>query len=274
MHGRRLRLRVGLCGLAVASALFGAPPAGATGTCSGVPGFHYAGQITSHTSGYQDCLVSEDAYYGWDGVNGQLTSPTSLATMGDWTVDHVIGWLNMGFASSGGQVQTGWYIGTLNEGSSGGCNIVHVCIQSQSSYRLYTEYTDGSGNMQVDSHGLWGTAASRTERVVYTGGGCYDVWTTYTFDQGSLCYSYPSSGSASAFAEVKSTSAADSLPDPKFGTTSSTANEALRLHGSSGFVLWDTNIAQSTFATDTNGYTPCYAISYTEVWWYFATADC
>lgn len=60
----------------------------AVGTdCGSYLGYHYAGQYTSHTNGLTQC-APYDGYFGWNGVNGQITTPSSNPALPNYVEDH------------------------------------------------------------------------------------------------------------------------------------------------------------------------------------------
>jgi len=264
-------LRRELLAVVTAAVLVGSQPTmvSAIGSnCGSLAGYHYAGQITSHTDGFTHCAVS-NGYFGWAGVNGQITTPSQNISLPDFTIDHTLGWIGAQFNSDLTWFQTGWFTGTI-AADTANCTFLS-CVRRNGSYGRYVENISPSGISILD-YGTVALGSSTTSRVVYNGSsGCWEVWLTYSGGYVQLDCNEPTSGEMVATSEMLSNSGGFvTLPTAKFGTSNPNTNQALRLLGANGFEPWDTVLlAWYTERFDERFSTPKYVVSHFNAWYYF-----
>jgi hypothetical protein len=199
-------------------------------------------------------------YGGWNGVDGQLQTPSSNITLGNYWVDHEAGWLGALWSFPVYSMQTGWYTGTVSNEAVGYCH-TGTCVQRNGNYGRFVENTEPGGFYSVWDYGSAGLGSVVTSRVVYNGqDGCWEAYITYSgLLKGQDC-SEPATGVMMATAEMKAGSGtAPYLPLAYFGTSNPNTDQAMRLHGANGWEPWDTSlVAQYTERFDEHGYTPKY----------------
>jgi hypothetical protein len=238
--------------------------------CGSAWGLHYAGQVTSTNATFTQCGTTTE-YQGWNGINGQIQTPGTTLTLGNYQEDRVSGYLSAQLNSDSDWVQTGWFTGTItNQGVPPSSCDPPVCVQRSGSYGRFVE-NQGPTGYQIEDFGTVALNSVVTSRVVYNAStGCWEAYLTYS---GSLamedCFDATSSGAMLATTEMDSVSGVTvPLPPALFGTSNSNTNQALRLHGGSGWVPW--NQSSTTERFDERYTTPKYRISgISSCCWYF-----
>ena len=259
--------------VATAGAVIGLQPLVADaigGDCNHNSGHHFAGEWTSYTNSLTQCS-SNVGYYGWHGVRGQLTTPSSNPSLPSYTVDHRNGWLGAYFNFPAPFLQTGWFTGTL--GTYTNC-VAPTCVRRNGSYGRYVENQTSTGYTVVD-YGTVALGSSTTSRVsLDPSTGCWRVWLSFSGGWVQDDCSEPGYGAMLATAEVFSYYGDFvSLPTAYFGVTDPTSTGALQLfNGANTFESWDQTLtAQYTERFDERYQTPKYQVSHfpNNLWWHF-----
>ncbi len=249
-------------------------PVLAIGTsCGHVVGYHYAGQLTSHTNGLTQC-GSYNAYGGWNGVDGQLTAPATFHQVSNHESDHELGWLGAEWNSLSYWLQTGWYTGTVSNEPVGSCH-VGTCVSRLNTFGRYVENMTSQQTYSVYDFGTADPSSAVTSRVVYNGvTGCWEAYITYSGGiKGEDCVEPNTVGIMVATTEMEDQSGvAPTLALSYFGTSNPNTNQALRLHGANGWEPWDTSLtAQYTERFDEHSYTPPYYYhGLNSYYWFYA----
>lgn len=260
--------------ISVAAAILacGALPASsvAVGSDCGVAfGYHYAGQYTSHVGGLTQC-ADYDEYFGWNGVDGAITAPSTVPTLADYTVDHVAGWIGVQFSNYQTWLQTGWYTGTLSAAPPPPCDI-GLCVQRSGSYGRYIENQNTVG-YNVYDYGTAAPASTATSLIAYdASSGCWEVYITYGGPLKWQDCSEVGSGAMVATTEMEDLSGvAPPLPMAHFGYSNPNTNQALRLHGGAGWVPWNATLSSwYTQRYDEHSFTPKYVLTTLNANYYF-----
>ena len=258
--------------LAGALLLLQATSAAAEGdSCGYINGYHYAGQMTGLDNTYTQCGTTRE-YGGWNGIDGQMQVPSSLATLGNYQTDHAVGLFSAQLANDNFWVQPGWYTGEICGSNCGNCQYPS-CTWRGISYGWYIENKSPAGYKVQD----FGYAAFNSTRTVYmkynANDGCWEVQLDYGgpinwYD----CSEYPYiSGAMFAANEIDVNSGVTGgLPTSYFGTSNPNTNQALRLHGGNGWVPWTANLSSYyTDRFDEYNTTPKYTNLTLDSFWYF-----
>jgi hypothetical protein len=259
--------------VAVGGAVLGLRPPMADaiqGNCGSNAGYHYAGEWTSYTNSLTHCSAN-NAYFGWLGVRGQITTPSSNPSLPDYTKDHRLGWLGAQFTSYTATLQTGWFTGTL--GTYLNC-VAPTCVRRNGTYGRYVENLAPTGYSVLD-YGTVALGSSTTSRVTLDPStGCWRVWLSFLGGWVQEDCSEPGYGAMVATTEMYSLSGNFvSLPTAYFGVNDPSSTGALQLvNGSNTFESWDQTLtAHSTERFDERYSTPKYQVSHfpSNLWWHF-----
>jgi len=234
-------------------------------------GYHYAGQHTSHVEQLVQCPSMPDFYYGWKGVNGQLTVPSSALPLANDIWDHYNGYLSAQFDHASGPdsfLQIGWMTGTIAQNPEN-C-LAPTCLRvPEGSYRWYAENrigTGGPGEFFIYSYGTPPLGGVTTSRVVWNpNSSCWETYLTYVYWPNYKlrdCFGEPGSGAMVASAETFSAFGPNSivrLPVSTFGVATPSTNQTLRLQGAPGWENWDGSlVAWGTQSVDERFTDPTY----------------
>lgn len=278
-HRRRPRVAIAflrmMLAIAIAVTLAAVQPAATSAVgsdCGTYGGFHYAGEYTSHTNGLTQC-AAYDGYFGWNGVNGQITTPSTTVNLPDYTIDHTVGWIGAQFNSDTTWLQTGWYTGTI-AADTNNCTF-GSCVRVDGVYGRYVENQSSSGYI-VFPYGNIATGSSTTSHIIYNAStGCWEAWLTYSGGSVLTDCNEPTSGEMVATTEMASNSGGFvTLPLAHFGTSNPNTNQALRLHGIAGWVPWNTTLTKNyTERIDEHGYTPKYVLTVLNPYYWIEAAS-
>lgn len=273
------RLILGFFGLTLVSGLvfFDGVPSPVEATHSP---YHYAIQWTAEGSAvyhHPNCCLYA-AYYGWIGVNSQITTPDHFPQMNDANRDHANGKVGLYFNECVGQlcsfIEHGWFAGTFGEiGGGGSCG--QNCVRRTTSYGTYVERLDmGSGQYDVHESQTPNLGEAIIYRIERSGIvlNCWNVYIRYNqfVDQycqlptgaaplvGSESYDWPPPG------------AAVEMPLSNYGWWNPNTNNALRIKGAQGYEPWDAVLfTRDTARYDERCTVPPYQISHSNAWFYF-----
>ena len=216
-----------------------------------IGGYHYAGQVTALDSTFTQCGVTRE-YGGWNGVDGQLQTPATLATLGNYATDHTLGLFPAQIDNDTYWLQLGWYTGIISNGPVPPLCFYPNCVYRNSTYGYYIENQSPSGYL-VEDFGPAALGSARTSDMIYNASsGCWEAYLSYG---GSVSFQDCKegafhSGAMWATSEMLSQSGvAAGLPTSYFGTTNPNTNAALRLHGGNGWVSWNGSL--SSYGTET-----------------------
>jgi hypothetical protein len=237
--------------------------------CGTAGGYHYAGQLTSHLDAHTECSQINEEYLGWNGVDGQITTPGTTYTL--IGIDHVSGFIANQMNFDATWQQTGWYTGTITDEPPGTCD-VGSCVARIGNYGRFIEMWRNRVGYSVYDYGAASTGSSTTSRVVYnSSSGCWEVYLTYGGGVSAYdCTGEPTTGAMYATTEMASVSGSVvPLAIAYFGTSDPNTNQALRLHGAAGWGPWNTTLtAYYTERFDERDYTPEYTESSIKDFWY------
>lgn len=230
--------------------------------CGDVNGYHYAGQLTSTSNAFTQCATPSD-YEGWNGVDGQLQTPATLAQLGNYTTDHELGLFSAQLDNGSFWLQLGWYTGQIGTVVNGNCDYA-VCTERFITYGYYIEDMTPQGYTVFDK-GYAPNGSARTSDMIYNKNtGCWEAYLSY----GGLasetdCTESYHTGAMWATTEVEiSSGVVATMPTAVFGTSNPNTNAALRLHGANGWVSWNGSLSSYYTATfDEHSYTPAYTLA-------------
>jgi len=168
--------RLFLAGLIVlifgAADVVGSPPVLASGDCYG--NFHYAAEaVMANGQGgsYHAPSCFGTFYYGWIGIDGQITFPSVVPYLGNNQDNHSAGWLGVTFQPSS-WIQEGWFTGCA--GTPRQCRV--------ESLGMYTEVNNATVSPTFYELIDWGTAplgGASIMLIEYQGGDAgISIWTT------------------------------------------------------------------------------------------------
>jgi hypothetical protein len=231
-------------------------------SCGSDGGFHWAGITTALEETATQCVLPR-YYYGWSGLDGELTIPSAWEPLPDGTIDHAIGAIGAYF-SNGSWFNMGWFTGTITDSP----RVLH----SETAYHYYAEDLPTIAGSQLVASSGAALGSSTTDRVVYnSSSGC---WQSYIGYPGTMILDdCEYVGNAAMIAEIEAGSHVGGfvqVEPARFGSTNPDTNEALRLHGSAGYEPWDTSlVAEHTDRFDEHSYVPAYVESDYEAHFYF-----
>lgn len=215
--------------------------------------YDYAQQYTAtssafyHPSGTCPIVGSASTYYGWVGVNGQIQAPSHFPGLGNPqdTLNHSLGWLEMGFTNPPGWIQVGWIAGCL----------VSACSPSPvGSLGLYDESYDLGTTPTTDVEYADGTLPFNSTVIVnvefypsyYPNINCWIISINYNLAIRFLCSGgrtwnwtsgAPAVGSETCVCDHVSTNEVE-MPVTIYGASNPNTNNALRIKGAAGYVPW------------------------------------
>jgi len=214
------------------------------GLASSVCGdYDWAEQWTSTSAGYYTlptCIYQAPHYYGWVGINGQITTPAAYPNLGGNTGNHTVGWLDVNFSVCGGcrgnWIQIGWFAGCLPA----------FCDQGQIGLYDETQYTSGGVTTLVEEYyGTLNYNSADIYEITYAGSGRWNDYDHYN----NLLAAFtgrPGSGEMRAGSEVccnDSSPGYVQMPYQYFGYSSPNTNNALRIKGGNGWVPWNATLS-------------------------------
>jgi hypothetical protein len=202
--------------------------------------YAYAAQYTSVSPGSGTCFDAP-GYFGWAGVDGQITTPSTFPTRVN-NADHNLGFLEAKFTSYGtteSWIQIGWLFGVVGANCQVGSP---ACVSSTNQYSLYVESLDPFGYYTINKLSPLSLGTSITYRVQYSSDGCWHAYYNYnTPVSGSWC-NYPTSAAVDATNEVYSSTNYVAMPLSDFGSSAPNTNQTLRLLGSGGWRDWTSSV--------------------------------
>lgn len=224
-------------------------PAAAEGhRCGVASGYHYAGQLTALDNTYTQCGTTNE-YQGWNGIDGQLLVPATLASLGNYQQDHTLGLFSAQIRNDNYWLQPGWYTGCL--AGVGSCT--GTCQLPGCTWRGYADnYGWYVENVSPQGYWVWdfGDATFGSGRTVYmiynSNDGCWEVQFSYggSISRADCWEGIYHSGAMWAASEMDSNSGVVAgLPASYFGYSNPNTNEALRLHGGAGWVPWTSSLS-------------------------------
>ncbi len=237
--GIRIRRRIAATSLAlvvvVTSLVLHPVTSHASTICSD---YDWAVQWTGTSGGYYQlptCPWNAPQYYGWVGINAQITTPSAYPYLGGNSGNHSNGWLDVDF-SSGDWIQIGWFAGCLPA----------FCDQGQISLYDEAQYTSGGVHTLVELYfGTLNYNTSDIYEITYAGSGRWNDYDHYNNLLDAFT-SRPGSGEMKTAAEVccDNTSPGNvQMPAQYFGYSSPNTNNALRIKGANGWVPWNATLS-------------------------------
>jgi hypothetical protein len=240
-------------------------------SCGSINGYHYAGQLTALDNTFTQCGTTRE-YQGWNGVDGQLQTPATLASLGNYQTDHSIGLLSAQLANDKYWLQLGWYTGIIGGPPPPNC-VYPSCTWRGVTYGYYVENMSPAG-YTVEDFGQAPLNSGRTSDLIYNASsGCWEAYLTYGGNMSMQdCYESVDSGAMWVTTEMESSSGvAAGMPLTYFGASNSGTNQALHVHGGAGWVSWNGSLSSyGTEAFDERYTSPKYWISrISNCCWYF-----
>ena len=132
--------------------------------------------MTSLYNEATQCITPDPTYNGWNGVDGQLQVPTTLASLGDHYFDHTLGLMMLSFGSNKLWLQQGWYTGIISDIYDPFNCTYPDCTWRANTYGYFVEDT-APGGYRVQDFGYAALGSSQTGDEIYNPStGCFEAY--------------------------------------------------------------------------------------------------